>query len=328
MVRRILKLTFIVAIIAATGIAALTASAAPPGQGDAQRGAYIFAASGGCGCHMGQAGFLAGNTARRIKGPFGDVSFPNITPDKETGIGGWTDQQIMDAIRLGKDPEGGQLFPVMPYPAFSGMSDQDAQDLVAYLRTVPPVKNAVPATQLAAPLPPFTPHAPAPAVAPTEGAARGAYLVNAVSACGDCHTPKNPDGSPDMSKFLAGAFSPDTGVAPNITPDQETGIGGWTDEQIATLIRTGARPDSSQVTGLMAEVIGGYKAMTADDALAIAAYLKSIPAVKNTPQAPQELPVTGAATGHASDLVVFMVLLGSVVVLAGFALRRRSYQLR
>ncbi len=108
MFHRIARLTFVVAIIAAIGIAAaLTASAAPPGQGDAQRGAYIFAAAGGCGCHMGQAGFLAGNAEAQVKGPFGAVSFPNITPDPETGIGDWTDQQISDAIRLGKDPDGG-----------------------------------------------------------------------------------------------------------------------------------------------------------------------------------------------------------------------------
>ncbi|MFQ5595443.1 MAG: hypothetical protein ACE5HA_14950 [Anaerolineae bacterium] len=102
----------------------------------------------------------------------------------------------MDAFRLGRRPDGRQLSPMMPYMAFGGMSDQDAQDLVAYLRTVEPVKNAVPPTELAAPMPPFEPPVSPPAVAPTEGVARGEYLVNAVAACGVCHTPGTPTGLP------------------------------------------------------------------------------------------------------------------------------------
>jgi mono/diheme cytochrome c family protein len=287
---------------------------------------------------MGQAGFLAGGEV--FEGPFGKVFAKNITPDVVTGIGGWSDQEIIDAIRLGKRPDGTQLFPVMPYPTFSNMSDEDVQNLVAFLRTVPDIENAVPAGELNVPVPPFAPRAPAPAKAPTEGVERGAYIANAIAHCSDCHTPMNPDGSPDMTKFLAGGFNPDIGVAANITPDDETGIGKWTEKEIATLLRTGKRPDGSDVAGGMALVIqGGYKDMAEADALAVATYLKTVPAVNNVPQvpammeekpaeqppmsAPQQLPKTGAAA-FGMVLAGVLTLLGGVAAWAGVSLRPRT----
>ncbi|MFQ5854321.1 MAG: c-type cytochrome [Anaerolineae bacterium] len=176
-------------------------------------------------------------------------------------------------------------------------------------------------------MPSFQPLAPPPAVAPTEGVARGEYLVNTISHCGDCHTPRNPDGSPDMSRFLAGGFNPELGVVPNITPDEETGIGKWTEQHIAALLHTGKRPDCSQVEGVMAALVqGGYKEMTEADALAIAAYLKTVPAVNNVPQAPPALPTTSRAIGRELWVVEMIALLGGVAVLAGFVLRRRPYR--
>lgn len=317
---------FVVAM-ALVGLAALSVSAAPPtappAQGDPQRGAYIFALSAGCGCHSeGPAGFLAGGA--RYEGPFGVVYASNITPDPDTGLGQWTDQQVIDAIRLGGRPDGTQLFPAMPYAAFSGMADQDIQDLVAFLRTVPPVENAVPARALTAPVLPFTPPAPAPVTAPTAGVERGKYVVNAISLCNDYHTPTQPDGSPDFAKFLAGSFNPATGVSPNITPDQETGIGKWTEEQIATFLRTGQEPGGEQAEGAMAMVIQfGYKDVTEADALAIAAYLETVPAVKNVPQAPPILPKTGGEVAGSGPVVIaLMTLLAGVATLTGLAVRR------
>lgn len=304
-------------------LTARSASAAPPLQGDAERGAYIFAVNGGCGCHTREAGFLAGSS-QVVEGPFGKVALSNITSDEETGIGGWTDQEIIDAIRLGQRPDGRQLFPIMPYMAFSGMSDQDVQDLVAYLRTVPPVKNQVPATELTAPMPPFQPPAPAPAVAPTEGTARGAYLVNTIALCGDCHTPRNPDGSPDMSRFLAGGFHPEFGLVPNITPDEETGIGSWSEEQLAAFMSTARKPDGTLATGMLFLVEGGYKEITPQDAQAMAAYLKSIPAVKNVPQAPEALPMTGGSSeGNGWLVFALAMLVGGLALLAGLSLQVR-----
>lgn len=275
-----------------------TLAAGPLPPGDASRGAYIVQANGGCGCHQGQAGAFAGG--QKFEGPFGVVYARNITPDKETGIGNWTDEQVAGAIRTGMDNQGKTLFPVMPYPYFSGMADQDVADLVAFLRTLPPIKNAVPEDQLKGPVPPFTPRAAPPATAPTSGVARGAYLVNGISLCVLCHTPSLPNGQPDMSKFLAGGFNAETGaVEPNITPDDATGIGTWSQEQIFIELKTGVKPGGSHVQGLMAaQVDGGYKNLTEQDGFAIAAYLKTVPPVGNPSAAPNV--TTGGSLGSAT----------------------------
>ena len=250
-------------------------------KGDPIRGAYVFATTGGCGCHMGQAGFLAGGN--KFEGPFGVVYAPNITADPKTGIGAWTEQQIVDALRLGKRPDGKQLFPAMPYAIYSGMADQDAYDLAAYLLTVTPVENAVPGRELTAEPAPFTPAAPPPAVAPSDPIERGRYLVASVSRCADCHSPRAADGSFDMTRYLGGRVVGPSAI-PNLTPDNETGLGQWSEEDIITLLRTGRRPDGSQVRGGMANAIrGGFKDLNDEDARAIAAFLKSLPPVPFNP---------------------------------------------
>lgn len=257
-----------------------TAEEAAP-KGDPIRGAYVFATAGGCSCHMGQAGFLAGGN--KFEGPFGVVYAPNITSDPKTGIGAWTEQQIVDALRLGKRPDGKQLFPAMPYAIYSGMADQDAYDLAAYLLTVTPVENAVPDRELAAEPAPFTPAAPPPAVAPSDPIERGRYLVASVSRCADCHSPRAADGSFDMTRYLGGRVVGPSAI-PNLTPDNETGLGQWSEEDIITLLRTARRPDGSQVRGGMANAIrGGFKDLNDEDARAIAAFLKSLPPVSFNP---------------------------------------------
>ena len=171
--------------------------------GDPKRGGYIFAATTGCGCHFNKD-LKAPAGGMKFEGPFGVVYASNITSDPETGIGNWTDEQIVDALRLGKRHGGRQLFPIMPYIAWSGMSDQDAYDMAAALKTLPPVKNEVPKSELKNPVPPFTPAKAPPAVAPTTGVERGEYLV-ALGQCNNCHTPKNDAGAPDTTRLLAGA---------------------------------------------------------------------------------------------------------------------------
>jgi mono/diheme cytochrome c family protein len=134
----------------------------------------------------------------------------------------------------------------------------------------------------------FAPRETPPATAPTSGQARGEYLVRAVAHCGECHTPRGVTQASDNSRFLAGApkgKGPEGKEVPNITPDKATGIGDWTEEQIAEYLGTGNRPDGDVAGGLMGEVIegssAGYKDLTKEDRLAIARYLKSIPAIKN-----------------------------------------------
>jgi mono/diheme cytochrome c family protein len=127
-----------------------------------------------------------------------------------------------------------------------------------------------------------------PPSAPTSGVARGEYLTRAVSHCGECHTPRTMTMAVDNSRFLAGnpkGKGPEGSAVPNITPDRETGLGSWSEEQIADYLETGNKPDGDVASGLMAEVIqgssAGYKDLTKADRLAIAKYLKSIPPIKN-----------------------------------------------
>lgn len=257
------------------------------------RGQYIFSLAGGCACHTEPKG-TPNAGGRAIPLPFAKVYSTNITSDKETGLGNWTDPQIRDAMIKGVRPNGERLLPVMPYEAYSGMADEDLQALIAYVRTLKPVRKPT------RPLETWVPFyrrvgtffwsrfvaktytsVPKP---PAAGAERGRYLVEHVSLCTDCHTPRNSMSIPQPSLYLAGAKKapPLNAEVPNITPDKETGIGDWSRDSIADLTQTGTKPDLDNVQGLMAEVIeAGYKNMKREDALAIADYLKTVPPVKH-----------------------------------------------
>jgi mono/diheme cytochrome c family protein len=258
------------------------------------KGQYIFYLASGCACHTVPKGVPnAGGRALPI--PFGTVYSTNITQDKETGLGAWTDRQIRDAMVKGIRKDGDQIIPAMPYQDYSGMAQEDLKALIAYLRTLPPVKKQTPALKSGVPfvrsigvplyLKIFGRFANGPAEAPQRGVERGRYLVQHVSICGDCHTPRNFIGVPKRGLYLAGTNKengPLGQAVPNITPDKETGIGDWKREEIAELLLTGTKPDLDNVQGLMAEVIEhGYKSMTQEDALAIADYLKTVPPIKN-----------------------------------------------
>ncbi len=260
----------------------------------AAKGQYIFALAGGCACHtVPKETENAGGRAFPI--PFGTVYSTNITQDKETGLGSWTDQQIHDALVKGIRYDGSRILPVMPYEAYSGMAREDLTALIAYLRTLKPVKKATPQLKSWAPfnrslgaplwLKVFGRFSDPPAQAPKSRIERGRYLVEHVSLCSDCHTPRNFIGVPNRSLYLAGAnkkIGPLGQEVLNITPDKETGIGEWKREEIAAVLLTGTKPDLDNIQGLMAEVIEhGFKNMTKEDALAIADYLKSVPAIKN-----------------------------------------------
>lgn len=256
--------------------------------GDAANGQYLVTVTGGCGCHFNaDLGGLAGG--RKFEGPFGMVYAKNLTPDEETGIAGDGDKLLVDILRTGIEDLGDgspvEVFhPIMPYKTFSILSDQDAYDIVAYLRTLPAIKNAVADRELKEDPPAWTPASAPLAAAPTEPVARGEYLVT-LANCSGCHTPKKEDGSPNADKYLAGAPVGEE-VSANITPDEATGIGAWTAEDLAKYILTGTEPDGKQAEGAMAQQIERrFSKLTEGDAAAIAAYLKSIPAVNNDPSA-------------------------------------------
>jgi mono/diheme cytochrome c family protein len=236
----------------------------------------VFGTAGGCACHTTPdgRGLNAGGTKFELS--FFGVVYVPITPDRETGIGKWTDAQVISAIRRGERPDGSKLFPIHPYKYLSNIADDEIEALVWYLRSVKPVKSSVPARSL---------KMPAAKIAPREGLARGAYLAGGPGHCAECHTPRRFDASTDDTKFLAGGPGPERSLAANITPHDETGIGRWTEAQIARFLRTGVKPSGQEASSLMRTVIigtsAGFKDLTEADTLAIARYLKTVPPIEN-----------------------------------------------
>ncbi len=265
---------------------ATVSSAAGSASGGVARGKYVFGTAGGCACHTPPdgLGLNAGGTKFELSYGIGVVYAPNITPDAETGIGKWTDAQVRSAIRRGERPNGSKLFPIHPYKYLGSIADDEVAALVAYLRSVKPIRSSVPARSLRIPVPTLTIATSLP-VAPREGLARGAYLAGGAGHCAECHTPRRFDFSPDDAKFLAGGPGPQGSVAANITPHVETGIGRWTEAQIARFLRTGVKPSRQEASSLMKTVIvgssAGFKDLTEADAAAIAHYLKTVPPIEN-----------------------------------------------
>ena len=277
------------------GVTPASAQGTPASAAEVARGRYVFGATGGCGCHTVPKGPINAG-GRRYDGPFGTVFASNITPDRQTGIGTWTDEQIITAIRLGRRPNGERLLPVHPFTVFNGMAEEDLKAVVAFLRTTPAVDRANQPKKITMPLfesvflptwlAAFAPKETPPPKAPTSGVARGEYLVRAVGHCGECHSPRTMTMATDNSRFLAGnPKGPEDSAMPNITPDPDTGIGKWSVEEIADYLGSGNKPDGDVAGGLMAEVIdgtlAGYKDLTQADRVAIAQYLKSIPPIRN-----------------------------------------------
>lgn len=248
------------------------------------RGRHLVEVTGACGnCHtpMGPQG---PDRAQHLAGgpvfdepPFRAVA-SNITPDPDTGIGRWTDAQIARAIREGIRPDGRIIGPPMPIGLYRGLSDRDLAAMVAYLRTVPPVRNAVPASVYRIPLPPaYGPPVQGVAEPADTPVARGAYLANAVAHCTECHTPM-VEGRSDFSRTGAGGmeFRGPWGVsvARNITP-HETGLGGWSDAEIIRAITAGVSRDGRHLAPPMA--FWAYANMTPQELSDLVAYLRSLP---------------------------------------------------
>jgi mono/diheme cytochrome c family protein len=274
----------VVAAAVASSLWPALVPAAEPSAALLARGKYVFGSAGGCACHTPPAapGLNAGGTKFDLL--IGVIYAPNITPDPETGIGRWTDAQVANAIRRGERPNGARLFPVHPHRYFATIADDEIEALVAYLKSVKPITASVPARSLRIPVP--TPRLPtARKDAPRGGIERGEYLVRGAAHCADCHTPRGFDGSQDDAKFMAGGPGPEGSLPSNITPHLETGIGRWTEVQIAHFLRTGVKPSGQEASSLMRTVItgtsAGFKDLTEADALAIARYLKTVPAIEN-----------------------------------------------
>ncbi len=263
--------------------------------GDPQRGKVVFALAAGCGCHTSKDGPV-GAGGGEVPTPFGKFYGSNITPDRVTGIGAWSDADVEVAIRRGVARGKGIEAPAMPYYQYAGMSDTDVADLIAYLRSLPAVRRTNRPHEGELPLARwayrawrllFVRRVVAPAAAPASGVGRGRYLVDHVAICTDCHTPRNRFGAPDRTLYLAGsAHGPGGDPVPNITPHQ-TGIGDWDVTDIVNLLTQGILPNFDNVQGFMADVIDGhgggpgFKDTPESDRRAIAEYLKTVPPIDN-----------------------------------------------
>lgn len=272
---------------------ALCAWAGPAAAEDpVERGRYLVETIAACGnCHTpkGPSGEIEGMTLAGgfviEEEPFTAVA-PNITPDPQTGIGAWSDEEIVDAIREGRRPDGTIIGPPMAFGFYRDISDSDARAIVAYLRTVPPVVNETEPSEYRMPLPEsYGPPVEAVEAPPREDTvAYGEYLAGPVGHCMDCHTPRQA-GSPmlDASRLGAGGF-PLAGpgghvLAANITPHEKTGIGAWSDAEIKRAITDGVRPDGTELSPPMP--FGYYARMTDEDLDAVVAYLRSLPPIEH-----------------------------------------------
>jgi mono/diheme cytochrome c family protein len=280
---------FAMALLTAAGAGGTTEAADTPG--DPERGAYILRLGGCTACHTdmkNNGAPLAGGGP--LKSPYGTFYAPNITPDKETGIGGWSTEDFIRAMTEGKPPSGLPYYPAFPYTSYTHMKRQDLIDLKAYLDTVKPVKHDVPPHDLRFPYNmrigivlwrllffeagPFVPD-------PDKSADwnRGAYIVTGPAHCGECHSPRNFFGAVDDSQALVGTTAgPDGKAVPGITQHDKRGIGGWSKGDIAYFLDSGLLPDGDFIGGSMAEVIE-YSAShwTDADREAVAEYLLSLP---------------------------------------------------
>jgi mono/diheme cytochrome c family protein len=258
-----------------------------------KRGEVLFQAADCALCHTDTKGGgapLAGG--RPITTPFGVILSPNITPDRTTGIGDWSEAEFRRALRQGIGRDRQYLFPVFPFPAFTRMTDEDIGDLYAYLMSRAAVAQADKPDAFRIPfrwrflqrfwrLLFFRP-GPLPPVAGQSAAwTRGRYLAEAVAHCQECHTPRNFLGALVTSRAYSGnPHAPDGMKVPNITGDPETGIGKWSADDVAALLKTGQTPDMDFVGSGMAEVVKGTAALSDADRDAIATYIKSIPAIR------------------------------------------------
>jgi len=296
MLRKLVLIIVVVAILAAAALWVLTipasvpADALPARSADVGNGRNMFWAGGCASCHatpqQPDKTRLGGGLA--LKSRFGTFRVPNISPDPDDGIGRWSEAQFVSAMIRGT-AEGEHLYPAFPYTSYAHMRVDDARDLFAFLKTLPAVQNSVPDHELRFPFnvrrtlglwklvffdaTPFRPD-------PSRSAQwnRGAYLVNGLAHCAECHSPRNALGGIKASQRFAGGPNPvGEGWIPNIT---QKDLADYSEKDIDYLLETGDTPSGDSVGGEMAEVVRTTSQLSPEDRNAIAAYIKSLPPVE------------------------------------------------
>ena len=291
-------------VTAASGIAA-----ASPEDDLVERGAYVATAADCQSCHTSVDGkpFAGGHT---LETPFGPLVTPNITPDKNTGIGSWTRENFANALHRGIDDDGLPLYPAMPYVSYTKMTDANVDALWAYMQTVEPVENKVEVNRLPFPYDVrsslfawqalfFKPGRFEPDASKSADYNRGAYLVEALEHCGSCHTPRNAMGATIADKALQGSEIQEW-YAPDISNGKDSILRSWSKERLTSFLQ--GHNDSSLMPpyGPMAEVV--YNSTTKlkpADVEAIADYLKSRPAPSESAVAANDVPFPREDAGRA-----------------------------
>jgi len=255
-------------------------AALPDATDSIERGRYLVAAGGCVGCHQGteHPQSLSGGLA--LESPFGTFYVSNITPDDATGIGGWAGKDFLLALKHGRSQDGGFYFPAFPYLAYGGLTDQDVLDIAAYLMAQPAVEFAAPRhevpfwlgrwtlagwNRLAAISQPRLAEETDPKIA------RGAYLARNLGHCGECHTPRNALGIPDLNREFAGAPLADD----DVEAIDAGALAHWTQEDFAYFLVLGMKPDDEFVGGEMEKVVEHTTSkLTREDRQAMAAFFK------------------------------------------------------
>lgn len=268
----------------------VAASALGPHQPDLDNGKILFHIGGCSSCHMtyGQKDPTKLGGGMALESRFGTFYPPNISPDRNDGIGAWSEANFVSAMTKGTSPDGEHLYPAFPYTSYQRMTFNDLRDLFAYLKTLPAVQGRTPEHALSFPFNirrliggwkllfldglPFQPDP-----SKRDDWNRGAYLVNAPGHCAECHSPRNFLGAVIASLRFSGGPTPDgKDWVPNITQFK---LKSWSEKDIAEVLATGNTPDD-RVAGPMVEVVRDTAQLTADDRAAIAAYIKSLPPVE------------------------------------------------
>jgi mono/diheme cytochrome c family protein len=304
MIRRLILLAAVAVVLGLAAFWFLTIPATVPASAlgthtpDLVNGKEMFYAGGCASCHavpkQPDKTRLGGGLA--LNSPFGTFYVPNISPDPKDGIGAWTDVQFVTAMIKGTSPTGEHLYPAFPYTSYQHMRIDDLRDLFAYLKTLPPVSGKVRGHDLQFPFnirrtlglwkllfldgKPFEPD-------PSKSAQwnRGAYLVNGPGHCAECHSPRDALGGVIESLRFTGGPSPDgQGGVPNITQFK---LKEWTEANIVETLESGMTADADRVGGNMVEVVRNTSQLTEADRRAIAAYIKSLPAVEGRKPPPK-----------------------------------------
>lgn len=298
------RLSILAAIVIVAGFAVywwltmpvvITASALPAHTPDLANGKTAFNIGGCSSCHAvpNQPDRTRLGGGLPLTTPFGTFHVPNISPDSKDGIGGWSEAQFVTAVLEGVSPQGAHYFPAFPYASYHRAKLTDIRDMFAYIKTLPAVSGAAPAHDIAFPFSIrrnvgiwkllFMERQPFTAVAGQSPQwNRGAYLVNTLGHCAECHSPRNALGGIVTAQRFAGGPNPEgKGWVPNITQKH---LDDWSEKDIAYFLESGLLPDGDSAGGSMASVIKNTSQLSAEDRAAMAIYLKSLPPVDGPPR--------------------------------------------